>query len=221
MKRLHFIYTIPGFYDALYRPVMARAFDGREDVEVRFTMDGSLLLDTLANGAEPTKAVKRRLLHLAESCAEGGADCIVVGCTAVNTATREIGALLDVPVLSVDEPMIRQILADGRKKVAVLSHTPINAGTIRRRLLAECPEMEVALFPVDGAAEAFNSGRTGEFQALMQAGAAAIPAGFDAVALGHISAEDVDLSALAIPVYRTGSACIQAIETILKGGCAQ
>ena len=90
MKRLCFIYTIPNFYNALYKPVMSEAFDGREDVEVRFLMDNSLLLDTLANGAEPTPAVERRLLRFAEDCAAVGADCIVVGCTAVNTATKKV-----------------------------------------------------------------------------------------------------------------------------------
>lgn len=216
MKRLYFIYTIPGFYNGLYQPVMARAFDHREDVEVRFLMDSSLLLDTLANGAEPTAAVERRLLHFAESCECAGADCIVVGCTAVNTATKKVAGLMDIPVLSVDEPVIQRVLADGKKKIAVLSHTPINAMTIRRRLLAENPQVQVELFPVAGAGDAFNAGRLEEFRALMKAGAEAIPEGFDAIVLGHISAEEVDFSQVKTPVYPTGCWCIEAIEKILE-----
>ena len=217
MKRLHFIYTIPRFYDQLYRPVMSEAFDGRDDLEVRFTMDNSLLLDTLAANVIPTPAVKRRLLHLAESCAASGADCIVVGCTAVNTATKEIAKVMDIPLLSVDEPMIQSILADGRKRVAVLSHSPINASTIKRRLLAEDPSMEVELFPTDGAEQAFQKGNLEEFGRLMRQNAEQIPESFDALILGHISAERLDLSHCAVPVYRTGECCIREIHAILKG----
>ena len=216
MKRLCFIYTIPNFYNALYKPVMSEAFDGREDVEVRFLMDNSILLDTLANGAEPTPAVERRLLRFAEDCAAVGADCIVVGCTAVNTATKKVAEMMEIPMFSVDEPMIRKVLADKKKRIAVLSHTPINAGTIRRRLLAEDPTVAVELFPVDGAGDAFAAGDYERYHALMKAGAEAIPEGFDAIVLGHISAEHVDFSEVRTPIYSTGSACVSAIEEALK-----
>ena len=216
MKKLFFIYTIPQFYDRLYRPVMAEAFDADENVEVRFTMDNSVLLDTLSNNVVPTALTKRRLLRLMENCQDAGADCIVVGCTAINTATKELAAMIDVPVLSVDEPMIQKVLKDGRKKVAVLSHTQINAMTIQRRLQAEDPSIEVDLYPVEGAADDMNEGRQESFSARMRAGALAIPADYDAIVLGHISAENVDLSGIDTPVYRTGEACVEAIRAALK-----
>lgn len=216
MKRIYFIYTTPNFYTALYQPVMSHSFDHREDVEVRFMMDSSLLLDTLANGAQPTPAVERRLLHYAELCQQAGADLIVVGCTAVNTASKKVASMLDVPLLSVDEPMIQKVLADGKKNIAVLSHTPINAMTIQRRLLAEDPSLNVALYPVEGAADAFNSGDLTTFRSLMKAAAERIPQDFDAIVLGHISAEDVDFSQVRLPVYPTGANCIAAMETILS-----
>ena len=215
MKRIYFIYTTPTFFDMLYKPVMARAFDGREDVDVRFAMDHSLLLDTLANDVQPPAAIKRKLLLLAQECANSGADCVVVGCTAVNIATKELASMVDVPLISVDEPMIQKVLQAGHKRIAVLSHTPINAMTIRRRLLAENPELEVDLFPVEGAADLFAQGKIAEYHALMAQRAEQVFAGYDAMMLGHISAEDADFSAVSIPVYRTGSACIEQIEKIL------
>lgn len=216
MKRIYFIYTTPTFFDMLYKPVMASAFDGREDVDVRFAMDNSLLLDTLANDVQPPAAIKRKLLLLAQECANSGAECIVVGCTAVNTATKELASLMDVPLISVDEPMIQKVLQAGHKRIAVLSHTPINAMTIKRRLLAENPELEVDLFPVEGAADLFGQGKMAAYHALMAEQAEQIPAGYDAVMLGHISAEGADFSNISIPVYRTGSACIECIEKILN-----
>ncbi len=215
MKRIYFIYTTPTFYNTLYQPVMQDAFVSRPDTEVRFMMDSSLLLDTLANDAQPTPAVERRLLHCAELCQQAGADLIVVGCTAVNTASKKIAPMLDIPLLSVDEPMIQKVLADGKKKIAVLSHTPINAMTIRRRLLAEDPSLEVSMFPVEGAAEVFGPGDLATYHKLLKEAAEAIPADFDAIVLGHISAENVDFSRVSLPVYRTGANCIAAMEKIL------
>ena len=174
MKKLHFIYTTPNFQTGLYRPVMAREFDQREDVIVRFTMDNSLLLDTLANDVVPTNTTKQRLLSFAQNAEKAGADCIVVGCTAVNTATKEIASLMDVPMFSVDEPMIQAILKDGHRKIAVLSHTPINAATIKRRLLAENSELTVDLFPVEGAKEAAENEDYERLRALLKKGAESI-----------------------------------------------
>lgn len=216
MKNLFFVYTIPLFYQQLYCPVMEEAFGNDPEVTVRFTMDNSILLDTLANGVVPTDSVKDRLARLLRNCTDAGADCIVVGCTALNTATKEFSAAAAVPTISVDEPMIQKLLADGRRKIAVLSHTPINASTISRRLLAEDPTLEVELFPVAGAGDAFNSGNMDEFHRLMRAGALAIPQGFDAIALGHISAENVDFSGIATPIYKTGACCVEAIRSILR-----
>lgn len=217
MKKLYFIYTVPNFYDALYRPVMYREYEGRDDLIVRFTADTSLLQDTLANDVIPTNTTKQRLLSFAKCAEAAGADCIVVGCTAVNTASKEVAGLLDTPMFSIDEPMIQAILKDGKKKVAVLSHTPINAGTIKRRLLAEDPQIEVDLYPVDGAKEAFEKGDMEGLRILLKEAAEAIPSGYDCIACGHISAEDADFSNISIPVYRTGEYAIKAINEVLKG----
>lgn len=216
MKRLYFIYTIPDFYSKLYKPAMARSLDNREDLDIRFSMDSSLVLDTLANGVVPPPVIKRKLLLLAQECVNSGADVIVVGCTAVNTATKELASMLDVPIISVDEPMIQQVLKDGHKRIAVLSHTEINAATIQRRLLAENPDLVVDLYPAAGASDLFNAGRIPEYHACLAEKAASIPEDYDAIMLGHISAEDVDLSAIQVPVYRTGAACIRMIEELLN-----
>lgn len=216
MKTLYFVYTTPQFYQQLFCPVMEDTFGRDPDVTVRFTMDNGILLDTLDNNVVPTASVKQRLYQLLSNCALAGAECIVVGCTAVNTATKELSALLNIPVISVDEPMIQKILAAGHKRVAVLSHTPINAFTIQRRLLAECPDMTVDLYPVEGAAEAFQANDLPAFRALMRDAALRIPNQYDAIALGHISSENVDFTGVAMPIYKTGECCIEAVRDLLS-----
>ncbi|MBQ6478965.1 MAG: aspartate/glutamate racemase family protein [Erysipelotrichaceae bacterium] len=217
MKKLYFIYTIPDFYNALYKPVMYREFERKDDLIVRFTADTSLLQETLANNVIPSKTTKQRLFGFAKCAEADGADCIVVGCTAINTATKEISQMLETPMFSIDEPMIQAVLADGHKKIAVLSHTPINAGTIKRRLLAEDPGLTVDLYPVEGAKEAFEKGDMDELRALLKKGAENIPEGYDCIVCGHISAEDTDFSRISVPVYRTGEYAIKAINRSLKG----
>lgn len=215
-KKLFFVYTTPAFYNDLYSPAMKEAFDGRDDVKVYFSMDNGILLDTLENNVVPTASVKNRLYSILSNCERAGADCIVVGCTAVNTAVKELLPLFDVPVVSVDETMIQNVLRDGRKRVAVLSHTPINAMTIERRLKAENPEISVTLFPVEGAADAFANERE-KFAPLMRAAAERIPCDqFDCIALGHISAERVDFSNVKLPVYRCGESTVAAVNAILN-----
>lgn len=211
-KKLFFIYTNPRFMATLYQPVMAEAFDGDAKVAVRFTLDNSLLLDTLDNGGEPTPGVVRRLYNQAANCVKGGAHCIVVGCTALNTATAALKGLAEVPLISVDEPMVEAVAAAGHRRVAVLSHAGVNAMTIRRRLQAH--GLEADTFVAEGAEAAMAAEDGAGFAHAMQSVARDIR-GYDAIALGHITAERVDFSSAAVPVYRCGEWCISAVRKAL------
>ena len=211
MKKLFYIYTNPRFLTALYEPVMARAFDGNPEVDVTFLLDQSILKDTLANDVIPTPGVETRLGRLIRNCQEAGADCVVVGCTAMNLATNKLARQFSVPVISVDEPMIQKIAADGRKHVAILTHAEDNGETIRRRL-AELG-IDSRVFVVPGARKVMGNREAlaEEFEAC----AKNLPADFDCIALGHISADEVPFPDAVVPVYRSGKECIKVIkETI-------
>lgn len=207
MKKLFFIYTNPRFITALYEPVMARQFGHNPQVDVTFLLDQSILKDTLANYVVPTASVETRLGRLIQNCQEAGADCVVVGCTAMNLATNKLAPRFPMPVISVDEPMIQKIAADSRKCVAILTHADDNGETIRRRLAALGIDSRV--FVVPGAKQAM-----GDRVALaekFEACARSLPEEFDCIALGHISADEVPFADTALPVYRSGQECVQAI----------
>lgn len=202
MKTLFFIYTNPRFMDALYQPVMSEAYDGREDVRVRFVCDNSLLLDSLEHDAVPTEQVKRRLERLVDNAVDAGADCIVVGCTVLNTATEELAAEKKIPVFNIDAPMIQRIWQDGCKRVAVFSHAPDNAQTIERQLAKK--GIECSLFVMPGGEEAS-----------FRQQAESLSESFDGLALAHISADRMKFPDVHIPVYRSGELCIKKIDQIL------
>lgn len=214
MKKLFFIYTNPRFLTALYEPVMARTFDGREDIETYFVCDTSILLDSLKNDAVPDAGVEKRLERLIDNCIDAGADCIVVGCTVMNTATEKLSASKAVPVFNIDEPMIRRAAGDGVKKAAVLSHARDNAQTIERQLKKR--GIDCSLFVVPGAAQANQAGDRELLQSLYRSQAEKLGDDFDAVILGHISADDVDFGEACGRVYRSGKLCAQEIERVLE-----
>ncbi|MGM9668240.1 MAG: aspartate/glutamate racemase family protein [Faecousia sp.] len=212
MKKLFFIYTNPRFMTALYDPVMARTYDGNPDVKVSYLLDHSILTDTIANNTVPTPSVENRLGRLIANCEEAGADCVVVGCTAMNLATLKLAEKASVPVISVDEPMVRRIAADGCGKVAILSHAGDNAETIRRRL--EAYGVDCGIFVVPGAREVMGDREA--FAALFEKTAASLPGEYDAIALGHISADDIPFEGVKQRVYRSGRECIREINRVLN-----
>lgn len=214
MKKLFFIYTNPRFLTALYEPVMAEAFSDREDLEVYFICDTSILADSLKNNAEPDESVKKRLNRLIDNSIDAGADCVVVGCTVMNTATEILSEKKPVPVFNVDAPMEEKIVRDGVKKVAILSHAEDNALTIERQLKKN--GVDCSIFVVPGAAQASQAGNRRLLLELYRRQAEKIQNSFDTIALGHISADNVNFGEVQSRIYRSGRLCIEKINHVLE-----
>lgn len=209
MKKIVFIYTNPRFMTALYSPVFSQEYDNKKDVEVNFMCDQSLLLDTLKNNVIPTESVKTRLKRLIANAIEAKADCVVVACTTLNLAVDESKDEYKIPVLSIDSPLEEAIKSDNRKKVAILTHALDNGQTIKREL--DWLKIESDIYVVDGAKECLGIKDNLEkcyIRAIEQI------KGYDAIALGHVSADKLQLST-DIPIYRSGELCIKKINEIL------
>lgn len=214
MKKLFFIYTNPRFLTALYEPVMAEAFGNREDLEVYFTCDTSILADSLKNNAEPDESVEKRLNRLIDNCIDAGADCVVVGCTVMNTATEKLSAQKKVPVFNIDAPMEEKIVQDKVQKAAILSHAEDNAQTIERQLKKR--GIDCSIFVVPQAAQANQAGDRKLLSDLYRGQAEKIQDSFEAIVLGHISADNVDFGAVQNRIYRSGQLCIEEINRVLE-----
>ena len=212
-KKLFFIYTNPRFMGVLYEPTLSNAFDKRDDVDVRFVLDDSLLADTAKNNQIPTPSVVRRLYALVENCAAGGADCVVVGCTAINLAVKQLQGMVSVPLVGIDHPVADKVIASGAKKVVVVSHSKINAATVARMM----PGLQVDCIVPDEAAALFAAKNWSELEKLLYRTAEQADNDYDAVVFAHISTDSMRLlDGLPPRTFRIGAVAIDAISAILQ-----
>ena len=93
MKKLYTINTVNNFMEMIYTP-FARPFEEQNpQIKIYNIMDDSLLPDTrAAGGMDPL--IASRMLHYAKAAEQSGADGILVTCTSVNQATKEIRPFL-------------------------------------------------------------------------------------------------------------------------------
>ncbi len=114
MKKLYTINTVNNFMDIIYNPHVKPYADEVGDMVVYNILDDSLLRATLDdNGITPTTA--SRMLNYAKAAEASGADGVIVTCTSVNTATKWIRPLLNIPILNIEEPVAEEAMKAGSK----------------------------------------------------------------------------------------------------------
>lgn len=108
------------------------------DVRVTQVLDEGLLQATIAAGGLE-KIVIRRLLRLAQSAAETGADAVMVTCSSVGPAADLASDLVDCPVFRADRAMAEEAVATGGRigVVATLSVTMDPTMELLRRTAAK------------------------------------------------------------------------------------
>ena len=109
-KTIALIHTTP-----LLIPVFGKLFKAAvPEVEVFNILDESLLRNTLRDG-ELSEATARRLVGYVQSAKEAGADAVMVTCSSIGPAVEAARAVVDVPVLRIDEAMADEAIAAGRR----------------------------------------------------------------------------------------------------------
>ena len=94
----------------------------KTDTVKKHISDESLIFQIMANGGI-TKSVRRRFLENVVAAEEAGADIIQVTCSSVTPLIEDAGTLVDIPVLSIDEPMAR-IAVSRFEKLGVIATNP-------------------------------------------------------------------------------------------------
>lgn len=84
------------------------------DVRVMQVLDEGLLQATISAG-RLEKAVIRRLIRLAQSAAETGADAVMVTCSSIGPAADLAVELVDCPVIRGDRAMAEKAVATGNR----------------------------------------------------------------------------------------------------------
>lgn len=215
MKKLTFIYTNPEFKSLLYTPVMSEVFDGRPDVEIDFSLDDSLAKETRKNGMIPTKGVIRRLYNLVENCVLGGAECVVVGCTAINLATFQLKTITSVPLIGLDEPLVDKLYKGGWKKIALVSHSEVHAKMTGRLLEKKIPDVQLNMVAVPEAATAFAHKNMDDYEKHIVSASRKIENSVDVLAFPHIACDQFRITDLHKPVFYVGQTLIDEVLKVL------
>ena len=163
MKHVVAVYTGHGLSDPLRREFAAQV----PDALLTNIVDDSLIRDARAAG-RVTPAVARRLVQYFAIAREMGADVILNTCSSVGEVVPSARLLFDVPIVRIDEPMVRQATATARR-IGVLATIPTTLGPTVRflREVADGRDIQIAEDLAPGAYEALVAGRSDEHDGLL------------------------------------------------------
>ncbi|MCS7222196.1 MAG: aspartate/glutamate racemase family protein [Anaerolineae bacterium] len=156
-KKLVFVHTMPALV-GLFTELAQEILD--DDVEVWHIADEVLLRAVLAAGGL-TPFVHHRVAEHAMAAEQAGADVVQLTCSSISPCADIAQALVDIPVLKVDEPMVDQALSLGRRiGVAATVSTTLKPTSelVRTRAAALGKQVEVETMLCEGAYTALRAG---------------------------------------------------------------
>jgi aspartate/glutamate racemase len=165
VKHVVAVYTGHGLAEPLRREFAVQL----PDVLLTSIVDDSLIRDARAAG-RVTPAVARRLVQYFSIAREMGADVILNTCSSVGEVVPAARALFDVPIVRIDEPMVRQAVSSARR-IGVLATIATTLGPTVRFLRAAADGrgggVEIVEDLAPGAYEALVAGRGDEHDRLL------------------------------------------------------
>lgn len=118
IKTLAMIHTVPGAAASFEKLVRERI----GDLKIIHTEDGAALEVLLRNGGLNSIVYKRVIEDLIIS-EQAGADLILVTCSSISPCVDLAPLFVKIPVVKVDEPMLRTAIRTGRKIVVAATAT--------------------------------------------------------------------------------------------------
>ena len=218
MKHVVAVYTGNGLAEPLRREFAAQL----PDVLLTSIVDDSLIRDARSAG-RVTPAVARRLVQYFGIAGEMGADVILNTCSSVGEVVPGARALFDVPVVRIDEPMVRQAVASARR-IGVLATIPTTLGPTVRFLRAvadaEQRTVEIAEDLAPGAYEALVAGRGDEHDRLLAEAALRLRGRSDVIVLAQGSMARIAdrlQETVGLPVLASLKSGIAEVKRLLAG----
>jgi Asp/Glu/hydantoin racemase len=185
MKLVVAVYTAHGPVD----PVRRECEAALRGASVANIVDDSLLRDVRAAGGV-TPAVARRLVQYFMIARDMGADAILNTCSSVGEVVPAARALLDIPIVRIDEPMAR-LAAESTTRIGVLATLPTTLGPtvrlVREQAALLGKEVSVAEDLAPGAFDALGGGAAEEHDRLVLEGAFRLRDQADALVLAQAS----------------------------------
>lgn len=152
-------------------------------------LDESLLKNTIRDGRLMPATARRAIGYIA-GAEEAGADAVLVTCSSIGRAAEQARALVEVPVIRVDEAMADQAVRQGTR-IGVIATLPTTleptAALIAARAQAAQRSVQVVSHLCDGAFAALGRGDTARHDALVAEGLRRLAGEVDVIVLAQAS----------------------------------
>lgn len=185
-------------------------------------LDESLSLDRAREPDIISDDLTRRFVALGRQAVNGGADGILITCSAFGPAIRQLAAEVSVPVLMPNEAMFRAALSLGKKIGMVATFAPA-IGTMEdefREFSAEAGHSEkLETVLAVGAIESLRQGDVADHNKRVAEAAAGLE-GVDALMLAHFSttrAADAVREVVDVPVLTAPETAVERMRTLVLG----
>ncbi|MFT3960854.1 aspartate/glutamate racemase family protein [Propionivibrio sp.] len=218
MKTIAAVYTAQSLIDPT-RALFAELMPGHRLVNI---FDDSLIADVIRAGYFVTTDVRRRLASYYRACEDMGADVILNTCSSMGDVVDQIAPFSRVPILKIDEPMVRKAVETGAS-IAVMMTNPTTIVPTLRLVRSVAGQLGKPVNIVEGLAngafEALVEGRPEVHDELLFKAAIAAASEADVVVLAQGSMarmQDAIEQATGLPVFSSPRLGVLAVRSFLE-----
>ncbi len=219
MKTVAAIYTAISIIEPI-KVIFNELMPGHRLVNV---YDDSLIPDVISAGNDVTTDIRRRLLAYCRSSEDMGADVILSTCSSMGDIVGQIQPFVRVPILRIDEPMVRQAVAMG-SSIAVLATVDTTLVPTNRLVRATAErlgkQIEIVEGLAEGALQALNEGKAALHDQILMQAALAVADKADVILLAQGSMarmQELIAAATGKPVLSSLRPGLQAVRELLQG----
>lgn len=218
MKTVAAIYTAISIIEPI-KVIFNELMPGHRLVNV---YDDSLIPDVISAGNDVTTDIRRRLLAYCRSSEDMGADVILSTCSSMGDIVGQIQPFVRVPILRIDEPMVRQAVAMG-SSIAVLATVDTTLVPTNRLVRATAErlgkQIEIVEGLAEGALQALNEGKAALHDQILMQAALAVADKADVILLAQGSMarmQELIAAATGKPVLSSLRPGLQAVRDLLQ-----
>ncbi|MDA1314375.1 MAG: aspartate/glutamate racemase family protein [Acidobacteria bacterium] len=217
-KTLALIHTAPVLIP-VFQKLCEEYLDG---IDVFNIVDESLLKNTIRDG-ELSAVTVQRLVGYVQSAKQAGADVVLVTCSSIGRAVEAARAVVDLPVLRIDEAMADEAVQSGRRiGVAATLRSTLDPtlDLIKTRAVRANRRCEVVARLCEGAFQAVASGDTKTHDRIVQENLLVLMGEVDVVVLAQASmarvVDAMDPANLRVPVLSSPRRAIEQANEVLR-----
>ncbi len=217
-KLLYTINTVNNFMDIIFNPHVKPYVDEKGDIEVYNILDDSLLKATLNDGGMTPKTASR-MLNYAKAAENSGADGIIVTCTSVNEATKNIRPFLNIPIINIEEP-VAEMAVNAGKKIGILATLPSSPvaieRVIREKAALQGKEIEIVTRVAEGAFDVLCAGDRAKHDEMVCNCLYELAKEVDCIACAQISMSLLKHDEVSVPLFKIGRSGMERIDELMS-----